>query len=277
MEQTCVPVRHDPPATVSSVAGGGAGGTAVVWPGMVLARVSRPARTLTRGGRRNVAFGRPTAGCSIDLWSTCHVPRMDLAGESSLLPVIAAVLTARLSGQQVMINGNALHAPSSSRLRSLSARNPGPHGAPAARRGRTAWTAARISVVSWACPLAVAKKVRPSQKVTGLPGPLRRRSAPIADYFRLPAMAAGWLKYAQIVSYGTAHHPPLDRQIMSLVAVPQVPTKLKAATVSPARLLAVLTLRVSRRTSCLWTRPIRKMSGPNCRPGCKRSASTNWH
>ena len=181
MEQTCVPVRHDPPATVSSVAGGGAGGTAVVRPGMVLARVSRPARTLTRGGRRNVAFGRPTAGCSIDLWSTCHVPRMDLAGESSLLPVIAAVLTARLSGQQVMINGNALHAPSSSRLRSLSARNPGPHGAPAARRGRTASTAARISVVSWACPLAVAKKVRPSQKVTGLPGPLRRRSAPIAD------------------------------------------------------------------------------------------------
>jgi hypothetical protein len=78
------------------------------------------------------------------------------------------VLTARLSGQQVMINGNTLHAPSSSRLRSLSARNPGPRGAPAARRGRTTWTAARMSAVSWVCPLAVAKKVRPSQKVTGL-------------------------------------------------------------------------------------------------------------
>ncbi len=45
------------------------------------------------------------------------------------------VLTAHLSGQQVMINGNALYAPSPSRLRSLSACNRGPGGAPAARRG----------------------------------------------------------------------------------------------------------------------------------------------
>jgi hypothetical protein len=45
------------------------------------------------------------------------------------------VLTARLSGRQVMINGNALYAPSSSRLRSLTGRNRGPRGAPATRQG----------------------------------------------------------------------------------------------------------------------------------------------
>ena len=55
------------------------------------------------------------------------------------------------------------------------------HLASIARRGRTTWTAARMSAVSWICPLAVAKTVRwPSRKVTGLPGPLRRHSAPIA-------------------------------------------------------------------------------------------------
>ena len=81
----------------------------------------------------------------------------------------APVLTARLSGQQVMINGNASYAPTPARLRSPSARNRGPGGAPAARRGRAAWTAARMSAVSWVGPSAVARKPRPSQKVTGLP------------------------------------------------------------------------------------------------------------
>src|SRR5260370_17375069 len=40
-----------------------------------------------------------------------------------------------------MINGSALYAPSPSRLRSLSGRARGPGGAPAARRGRTTWSA----------------------------------------------------------------------------------------------------------------------------------------
>jgi len=54
------------------------------------------------------------------------------------------------------------------------------HLASIARRGRTTWTAARMSAISWICPLAVTKTARwPSQKVTGLPGPLRRHSAPI--------------------------------------------------------------------------------------------------
>ena len=88
------------------------------------------------------------------------------------------VLTARLSGQQVMINGNALYPPSPSPLRLLPARNRSLVGAPAAGRGRTTWTA-RMSAISWIFLLAVAKTVRwPSQKVTGLPGSLRHHSAP---------------------------------------------------------------------------------------------------
>jgi hypothetical protein len=38
-----------------------------------------------------------------------------------------------------------------------------------------------MSAVSWVCLLAVAKKVRPSQKVTGLPWVAARGSAPIAE------------------------------------------------------------------------------------------------
>ena len=69
--------------------------------------------------------------------------------------------------------------PSPSLLRLLSARNRGLVGAPTARRGRTTWTAARMPAISWICPPAVAETVRwLSQKVTGLPGPLRRHSAP---------------------------------------------------------------------------------------------------
>ena len=99
--------------------------------------------------------------------------------------------TARLSGQQVMINGNALYPPSPSRLRLLSARNRGLVGVPTARRGRTTWTAARMSAISWICPLAVAKTVRwPSQKVTGLPGSLRRHAAPNIYGLRLPPRQA---------------------------------------------------------------------------------------
>ncbi len=97
------------------------------------------------------------------------------------------MLTARLSGQQVMINGNALYPPSPSRVRLLPARNRGLVGVPTARRGRTTWTAARMSAISWICPLAVAKTVRwPSQKVTGLPGSLRRHAAPNIYGLRLP-------------------------------------------------------------------------------------------
>lgn len=97
------------------------------------------------------------------------------------------MLTARLSGQQIMINSNALYPPSPSRLRLLPARNRGLVGAPTARRGRTTWTAARMSAINWIRPLAVAKTVRwPSQKVTGLPGSLRRHSAPNIYGLRLP-------------------------------------------------------------------------------------------
>ena len=104
-----------------------------------------------------------------------------------------AVLTARLSGQQVMINGNALYPPSPSRLRLLPARNRGLVGAPTARRGRTTWTAARMSAISWICPLAVAKTVRwPSQKVTGPPRPyavMPRRSGDIRVTQRVSGLA----------------------------------------------------------------------------------------
>ncbi len=138
--------------------------------------------------------GAPYVGFTCDVGgSSAYVSVLGLdADEQANLAYRAAntggtlVLTARLSGQQVMINGNALYSLSPSRLRLLSARNRGPVGAPTARRGRTTWTAARMSAISRICPLAVAKTVRwPSQKVTGLPGPLRRHSAPNADYLRL--------------------------------------------------------------------------------------------
>src|ERR1700733_14148066 len=63
MEQTCVLVRHESPATVSS----GAGEAEVARPGMVLSRVSRTARMLKRDGRRSVAYERPSVGHSINL------------------------------------------------------------------------------------------------------------------------------------------------------------------------------------------------------------------
>jgi len=86
-----------------------------------------------------------------------------------------------------MINGNALYPPSPSPLRLLPARNRSLVGAPTARRGRTTWTAARMSAISWICQLAVAKTVRwPSRKVTGLPWSLRRHSAPNIYGLRLP-------------------------------------------------------------------------------------------
>ena len=47
-----------------------------------------------------------------------------------------------------------------------------------------------------------------------------------AEYFRWPGWPTGWLKYAQIVHYGAAHHRPRDRQIMesgTLVTTHSVP------------------------------------------------------
>ena len=52
------------------------------------------------------------------------------------------------------------------------------------------------------------------------------QSAHVADYFRWPGWPTGWLKYAQIVHYGAAHHRPRDRQIMesgTLVTTHSVP------------------------------------------------------
>ena len=54
------------------------------------------------------------------------------------------------------------------------------------------------------------------------------QSAHVADYFRWPGWPTGWLKYAQIVHYGAAHHRPRDRQIMesgTLVTTHSVPVR----------------------------------------------------
>jgi len=59
-----------------------------------------------------------------------------------------------------------------------------------------------MSAISWICLLAVAKMVRwPSQKVTGLPGPLRRHSAPIAESGSRVHLVIQYQRGCQIACY----------------------------------------------------------------------------
>lgn len=61
-----------------------------------------------------------------------------------LMPGACQVLTARLSGHQVIISGNAPYPPSPSRLRSLSARSCGQRWS-ARSEAKTTWMVARMS------------------------------------------------------------------------------------------------------------------------------------
>src|SRR6266487_1288748 len=62
-----------------------------------------------------------------------------------------------------------------------------------------------MSAISWICPLAVAKTVRwPSQKVTGLPGPLRRHSAPNDAESKIGPQRVANMTKSQV----TLHGPP---------------------------------------------------------------------
>ena len=59
-EQTCVPLRHESPATVSSISGGGEAEPRWLRLGMVLC-ARRPAQTLKYGGQRGVAYQKAAA------------------------------------------------------------------------------------------------------------------------------------------------------------------------------------------------------------------------
>jgi hypothetical protein len=91
MEQTCVPLRHESPATVSSISGGGEAEPRWLRLGMVLC-ARRPAQTLKYGGQRGVAYQKAAARGARRSWPEGAWRRSRAASSrlSSVVPVPVA-------------------------------------------------------------------------------------------------------------------------------------------------------------------------------------------
>ena len=103
--------------------------------GLSLVNVAISARLASRGAREQWRRDQERP-----IVARCLTLSDDALGEWWDDSVAKQVLTARLSGYQIMINGHALSHRSPSRLRCLPTRSRGRDGASEAKRGRTTWT-----------------------------------------------------------------------------------------------------------------------------------------